>query len=115
VEPPTPMPPEILLMQAAPESGFPLQLVLMMGGLMLLMYALMIRPQQRQEKERKAMLAQVDKGDQIVTTGGIHGRVIGSADDILTVEIAERVRIKLSRSAVQTRLPGKAPKNGDKE
>ena len=109
------MPPEILLMQAAPESGFPLQFPLLMAGVMLLMYALMIRPQQRQENERKAMLSQVDKGDQIVTTGGIHGRVIGIADDILTVEIAERVRVKVSRSAVQSRLAGKPPKNGDKE
>jgi preprotein translocase subunit YajC len=109
------MPPEILLAQAAPEPAFPTQFILMMGGMMLLMYALLIRPQQRQEKERRLMLTQVDKGDQIVTSGGIHGRVIGVTDDVLTVEIAERVRIKLSRSAVQSRLPTKAAKDGDKK
>jgi len=109
------MPPDILLAQAAPDQGFPLQFILMMGGVMLLMYALLIRPQQRQESERRSMLNQVEKGDQIVTTGGIHGRVIGIADDVLTVEIAERVRIKLSRAAVQSRQPTKPAKNGDKK
>jgi len=109
------IPPQILLAQAAPETGFPLQFVLMMGGVMLLMYALLIRPQQRQENERRAMLSQVERGDQIVTTGGIHGRVIGIADDVLTVEIAERVRVKLNRSAVQSRQASKLPKNGEKK
>src|SRR5262245_53182262 len=111
------MPPEILLAQAAAEPAFPTQFILMMGGMMLLMYALLIRPQQRQEKERRQMLNQVDKGDQIITTGGIYGRVIGVSDDVLTVEIAERVRIKLSRAAVQSRQPAtaKAAKDGDEK
>ena len=51
--------------------------------MLLLMWALLIRPQQRKEKELKAMLAQVEKGDGVVTTGGLHGRVTGIADDVL--------------------------------
>jgi preprotein translocase subunit YajC len=75
-------------------------------AMLLLTWALFIRPQQRKDKEMKSMLSQVDKGDSIVSTGGIHGRVTGVTDDVLTVEIAPNVRIKLSRSAVATRVPG---------
>jgi preprotein translocase subunit YajC len=72
----------------------------------LLLYALIIRPQSRQQKEHKKMLTQVQRGDHIVTSGGLHGRVTGIAEDVLTVEIAERIRVKLSRSAVTSRTPG---------
>ena len=77
-------------------------------AMLLLMWALLIRPQQRKEKELKAMLAQVEKGDAVITTGGLHGRVTGVADDVLTVEIAPTVRVKLARAAIATRSPGKA-------
>ena len=81
-------------------------------AMLLLMWALLIRPQQRKDKEHKAMLSQVEKGDTVITTGGLHGRVTGLADDVLTVEIAPNVRVKLSRAAIATRSPGKA--EGDK-
>jgi preprotein translocase subunit YajC len=76
-------------------------------AMLLLMWALLIRPQQRKEKEHKAMLAQVEKGDTIITTGGLHGKVTGLADDVLTVEIAPNVKVKLSRVAIATRISGK--------
>jgi preprotein translocase subunit YajC len=72
-------------------------------AMLLLMYALIIRPQQRQQKEHKQMVSAVERGDMVVTTGGIHGKVTGVADDILTVEIADRVRVKVNRSAVASR------------
>lgn len=81
-------------------------------AMLLLMWALLIRPQQRKDKEHKAMLAQVEKGDTVITTGGLHGRVTGLAEDVITVEIAANVRVKLSRAAIATRIPGKA--EGDK-
>ena len=71
-------------------------------------YFLLIRPQQRKDKEHKAMLSQVEKGDAVITTGGLHGRVTGLADDVITVEIAPNVKVKLSRAAIATRIPGKA-------
>lgn len=77
-------------------------------AMLLLMWALLIRPQQRREKETKAMLLQIEKGDGIVTTGGLHGRVTGVTDDVLTIEIAPTVRVKVSRSAVASRTAGKA-------
>ena len=81
-------------------------------AMLLLMWALLIRPQQRKEKEHRSMLAQIEKGDAVVTTGGLHGKVTGLADDVLTVEIAPNVRVKLSRGAVASRTPGKV--EGDK-
>ncbi len=81
-------------------------------AMLLLMWALLIRPQQRKDKQHKAMLAQVEKGDAVITTGGLHGRVTGLADDVLTVEIAPNVRVKLSRGAIASRTPGKT--EGDK-
>ncbi len=77
----------------------------------LIMYALIIRPQQRQQKEQKKMLAAVKKGDQIVTSGGIHGRITGITDNVITLEIADRVRIKLNKSAIGSRV---TPSEGDK-
>ena len=78
--------------------------ILLFGGMILLMWALLIRPQQRQQKQHKAMLAKIEKGDQIVTSGGIYGRVTGVTDDILTIEIAPRTNVKLSRSNIQSRV-----------
>lgn len=96
----------IQLAQAVPDpsggGGFGLFLPLI--AFFILMWALIIRPQQKQQKQQKQMISQVAKGDQVVTTGGIHGKVTGVTDDILTVEIAERVRIKVNRSAVATRV-----------
>lgn len=95
----------------APPSGGPGGIfgspIFFLAAMLLLMWALLIRPQQRREKEMKAMLAKVEKGDAIVTTGGLHGRVTGVTDDVLTVEISPNVRVKLSRSAVASRTAGK--------
>jgi preprotein translocase subunit YajC len=90
--------------------GSPLFIIL---PTLLLMWAFVFRPQQRQQKEMKQMLSQLEKGDTVITSGGIHGRVTGIADDMLTVEIAPNVRVKMNRSAVTGRAA--APKGeGDK-
>ena len=82
-------------------------------AMLLLTWALFIRPQQRKDKEQKSMLSQIEKGDMVVTTGGIHGRVTGVTDTVLTIEIAPNVQgVKLDRSAVVSRTPGKG--KGDK-
>jgi preprotein translocase subunit YajC len=63
-------------------------------------YFLMIRPQQKQQKKHREMLSSLKKGDQVVTRGGIMGTVYGIADTIVTVEVAENIRIKFSRDAI---------------
>lgn len=66
-------------------------------------YFLLIRPQQKRSKETKKMLSEIQKGDNVVTTSGIHGKIVSVADDTVMVEIADNVRIKISREAVAMR------------
>ena len=63
-------------------------------------YFLLIRPQQKKTKEHRAMISNLKKGDKIITGGGIHGWITGLDDTTLTVEIADRVRVKVNRGNV---------------
>ena len=63
-------------------------------------YFLLIRPQQKKAKAHKEMLASINKGDQVITGGGIYGRVTGVDDQTLVVEIAPQVRVKVNRANV---------------
>ena len=63
-------------------------------------YFLLIWPQQKKAKAHKQVLANLQKGDNVVTSSGIYGNITGITDTVVTLEIAEKVRIKVSRSAV---------------
>ncbi len=63
-------------------------------------YFLLIRPQQKRSKEHKALLSNLKVGDTILTTGGIYGKVTGMRDDVVTVEISDKVRVKVSRGHI---------------
>ena len=63
-------------------------------------YFLLIRPQQKRTKEHRTMVANLKKGDKIITSGGLHGRITGMDDATLTVEIADKVRVKVARANV---------------
>lgn len=63
-------------------------------------YFLLIRPQQKKAKEHQNYLANMKKGDRVITGGGIHGVIAGLTDTVVTLEVAENVRIKVSRSAI---------------
>ena len=78
--------------------------MIMMGVIFVIFYFLMIRPQQKKQKDLKTMLDKLAYGDAVVTTGGIHGRVTGLSDSVITLEIADKVRIKVSRGAIGTVL-----------
>ncbi len=77
-------------------------------------YFLLIRPQQKRTKQHREMINSVKPGDRIVTGGGIHGRVTGVSESTLTVEIADKVRVKLNRgniaAVLQPAQPAQAPK-----
>ena len=68
-------------------------------------YFLLIRPQQKRAKEHKAMVEALAKGDEIVTQGGVLGRIRHVGDAFLTVEIAEGTEIKVQRAAVGALMP----------
>ena len=87
--------------QAAPASGGGLAGFVPLILIFIIMYFLMIRPQQKKIKEHRAMVEALRKGDQIVTQGGIIGKVtkVGAEDD-LEVEIASGVKVKVVRHTV---------------
>jgi preprotein translocase subunit YajC len=97
-------------LQAAPEQS-PLGMLVPMGLIFLIFYFLLIRPQQRRQRDLDQMLKAIEKNDNVVTAGGLHGKVVGITDDVLTIEIAalkaERVRVKVSRSKVESVTKGK--------
>ena len=93
----------------APLVSFLLPIALIFG----VFYFLLIRPQQQRDKEHKLMLANLKKNDKVVTSGGLHGRVTDLGDDVITIEVAPNVRVRVSRSHIGTVLT--APKAEDKE
>ena len=65
-----------------------------------IMWFLLIRPQQKKQKEHREMIQNLKKGDLIITSGGLYGRITGLADNALTLEIADKVRVKVSRGHI---------------
>ncbi len=63
-------------------------------------YFLLIRPQQKKAKEHQEMITGLKKGDSVITSGGIHGQITSLDDTTVTIEIAEKVRIKVTRSTL---------------
>lgn len=78
--------------------------IIVMAILFAIFYFLLIRPQQQKQKELKAMLDNLAHGDTVLTSGGIHGKVVGLTDAIVTLEIADKVKIKVSRSFISAVL-----------
>jgi len=65
-------------------------------------YFLLIRPQQKKAKEHRAMMEALKKGDQVVTAGGIHGRITAVEENVVTLEIASGVNIKVNKGHIAT-------------
>jgi len=63
-------------------------------------YFLLIRPQQKKAKDHRNVLSNLREGDQVMTSGGIYGKITGIKDDKITVEISDRVRVKVSRGHI---------------
>jgi preprotein translocase subunit YajC len=63
-------------------------------------YFLLIRPQQKKAKQHKQVLSSIKKGDRVVSSGGLHGVVTGLTDDVVTMEIAPKIRVKVSRGSI---------------
>ena len=63
-------------------------------------YFLLIRPQQKKAKEHQQMITNLKKGDRVITSGGIHGLITSLDENTVTLEIAEKVRIKVTRSTI---------------
>ena len=86
-------------------AGGQLAPLLMMVLFIVIFYFLLIRPQQKKAKEHQAMLGRLAAGDEVVTAGGILGRVVEVGDSFTTIEIAEGVRIKIQKHQITSLMP----------
>ena len=91
--------------QSTPSQGGGTSFIIMMVVFIAIFYFIIIRPQAKQAKEHKAMIESLSKGDEIVTNGGIVGRINKIGDNFIAVEIAKDLEIKVQRHAVTTVLP----------
>ena len=78
-------------------------------------YLLLIRPAQRQRKRQAQMLAALKTGDRVITSGGVLGTIVAIKDNVLTLRIADQVRIEVMRSAIAGLQPGTASSAGGKK
>lgn len=92
--------------QASPWSS-----LIMLAIMFAIFYFLLIRPQQKRVKEHQTMLANLQKGTDVVTNGGIIGKVTNIADDTVTLQVADNVKIKFQKSAIQQVLGEQAEAN----
>ena len=102
-------------LQAQPGEGSPfgafVPIILITG----IFYFLLIRPQQKKQKKLEKMIKAIEKGDSVVTSGGLHGKVTGVTDDVLTLDIGgvkgERIKVKVARARIEN--VESASKKGD--
>jgi preprotein translocase subunit YajC len=95
----------LLWLQAQPQQPGGFSMLVPMAAIFVIFYFLLIRPQQKKQRETETMIKGIEKGDNVVTSGGIHGKVTGVSDEVLTIEIAsvkgDHVRIKVARGRIE--------------
>ena len=90
----------------------PIVMMLVMFGIF---YFILIRPQVKKQKEHQAMLSKLGKGDEVITRGGVIGKITGVSDDnILVLELQEKVRVRVPRAYVEGKWEGKVPEGAAK-
>ncbi|MPQ47920.1 preprotein translocase subunit YajC [Marinifilum sp. N1E240] len=90
----------ILLMGQPAEGQSPYGSFLMMGAIIVVFYFFMIRPQQKKQKELRKFREELKKGDKIVTTGGIYGKVLEIQERAIVIEVEGQNRLKVDKAAV---------------
>ena len=91
--------------QAAPSGGGGAQLLIMVAIFFLIMYFLLIRPQQKRAKEHRDLIASLNKGDEVMTSGGILGRVAEIDKSFILLEVQSGVNIRVQKQAVSSVMP----------
>jgi len=93
--------------QAAPGAapGGQFQFILMMAAFIALFYFMLIRPQQKRTREHQALLSKLATGDEVVTSGGVLGKVTEVGDTFITLEVADGVRIKVQKVQITQLMP----------
>jgi preprotein translocase subunit YajC len=89
----------------SPGPGGQFMPIIMMVVFVVIFYFLLIRPQQKKAKEHQALVSKLQAGDEVVTTGGILGKVTEVSDSFVTLEVAEGVRVKVQKFQVGSLMP----------
>jgi len=102
-----------LLIAMAPQGGDGgggglISTLIMFGAIFLIFYFMIIRPQQKRSKERDKMLSNLEKGDKIVTNGGIHGIIAGLEEKTALVQVGDNIKLKIERSAITSVIAKKS-------
>ena len=87
--------------------------ILMMLLMFAVFYFILIRPQVKRQRETQEMLKKLDKGDSVITRGGIIGKITGTAGDLLVIEVQEKVRVRIPRAYVEGRWDEQDAKPSD--
>lgn len=91
---------------AAPsQQADPMTSILFFGGMILIFYFILIRPQSKRAKEHRNLVSDLAKGDEIVTNGGLLGKITGVSEQYVTLEVADNVELKIQKQSVATVLP----------
>lgn len=83
-------------------SGNPLAMFIPIIMVFIVFYLLLIRPQQKKQKEHQQLLAQLQKGDKVVTNGGLYGTISDAKEHVIILKIAENVKVEVVKSAIAT-------------
>jgi preprotein translocase subunit YajC len=86
-------------------GGGPLPVWLLMAGILAMFYFMLIRPQQKRAREHQALISKLAAGDEVVTGGGLLGRVAEVGDTFVTLEIADGVRVKVQKVQITQLVP----------
>lgn len=107
----------ILAQAPGPAGGSPWGTLLFLGALFAIMYFLMIRPQQKQMKAHRELMAGLKKGDEVVTQGGMLGKIHQVSERTVTVEVANGVRIRVLKSSISAKgaVAEEAPAKGEEK
>ncbi len=84
-------------------SGSLVSTLVMFGAVILIMYFLMIRPQQKRQKEHKSMLEGIRKGDKVITSAGMHGTVVDIDGGSYVIQVADNVKITFEKSSIASK------------
>ena len=93
-------------------GGDPTFSFIMLIALFAVFYFVLIRPQSKRQKEHKAMVASLSKGDEVVTNGGLLGKITNVGDSFVTVEVAAGLEVKVQRLSVAALMPKGTIKSG---
>ena len=100
-----------ILMAPSPDGsgggGNLISTLIMFGAIFLIFYFMIIRPQQKRSKEREKMLSNIEKGNKVITSGGLHGIIAGIDEKTVLIAISDNVKVKVERSAITTVLSTK--------